>query len=214
MPKNINVGIILDGNGRWATSKNQPRTFGHKKGVDALKNLVNEIVKQKLNVKWLSVFAFSTENWSRPQPEVKYLIKLLSDSLSNELINKLQELNIKFVWTGFDDKLPKSLLTKIKTIQTKTSKNTGLILNVVFNYSGRKDIEYGLKHKKLISSNIPDIDLLIRTGNEKRISNFLLYQLAYSEIIFEKTMWPNYKISNLKSNIIEYNKRHRRFGKI
>lgn len=214
LDKPINVAIIMDGNGRWAKSRNKPRTFGHNQGLETLKQLTRDIVNQKVNIKWLSVFAFSIENWNRPKSEVSFLLKIFESSLNQNLIENLNKQNIKFVWTGFRQKLSKKLIAKIISVEKQTSKNTGLILNVVFNYSGIKDIEQSKKSKKLISFNVPQIDLLIRTSGEKRISNFLLYQIAYSEIIFENTLWPDYCINILKKNIIEYKKRDRRFGKI
>ncbi len=214
LSKPINVAIIMDGNGRWAQAQNKPRIFGHKCGLDALKKLVNDIVDTKMKVKWLSLFAFSVENWNRPKKEVKFLMSLLNNSLNDNLVTTLNKKNIKFVWTGFENKLSSTLIKKIRNVELKTKNNKGLILNIVFNYSGTKDIEYATKHKCLVSKNVPPIDLLIRTSDEKRISNFLLYQLAYSEIVFEKTLWPDYTIDQFKNNIIEYKKRERRFGKI
>lgn len=214
LEKPINVAIIMDGNGRWAKAKNKPRTFGHDQGLKTLQNLVKEIINKKVPIDWLSVFAFSTENWDRPKTEVNFLMKLFEKSLNDKLIENLNKQNIKFIWTGFKDKLSSSLLKKISKVCKDTSKNKGLKLNVVFNYSGLKDIEQQSKTKKLISEKVPPVDLLIRTSGEKRISNFLLYQLAYSEIIFEKTLWPDYSINILKKNIIEYKKRNRRFGRI
>ncbi len=212
--KKINVAIIMDGNGRWAKSHNKPRTFGHKKGLETLKHLIKDIINTKMQIDWLSVFAFSTENWQRPKAEVNFLLKLFENSLNKELIGDLNKQNIKFVWTGFKNKLSKKLVDKILVAQKSTKNNSGLKLNIVFNYSGLKDINQFKTTKKLISSNIPNIDLLIRTSGEKRISNFLLCQLAYSEFVFEKTLWPDYTINILKKNIIEYKKRNRRFGKI
>ena len=208
----INVAIIMDGNGRWAKAQNKPRSFGHKKGFDALKQLVDDIVDSKLKINWISFFAFSVENWSRPKTEVSFLMNLFKNSLNAKLIRNLNNKNIRFVWTGFEDKLSKSLLTKIKTVVEATKNNSGLTLNIVFNYSGKADIDQALKSKKLVSRHVPNIDLLIRTSGEKRISNYLLYQLAYSEMIFEKTLWPDYTIKNLKNNINEFVKRDRRFG--
>ncbi len=214
LEKPINVAIIMDGNGRWAKAKNKPRTFGHDQGLKTLQDLVKGIINKKVPIDWLSVFAFSTENWNRPKTEVNFLMKLFEKSLNDKLIKNLNKQNIKFIWTGFKDKLSSSLLKKISKVCKDTSKNKGLKLNVVFNYSGLKDIEQQSKTKKLISEKVPPVDLLIRTSGEKRISNFLLYQLAYSEIIFEKTLWPDYSINILKKNIIEYKKRNRRFGRI
>ncbi len=214
LEKSINVAIIMDGNGRWAKAKNKPRTFGHDQGLKTLQDLVKGIINKKVPIDWLSVFAFSTENWNRPKTEVNFLMKLFEKSLNDKLIENLNKQNIKFIWTGFKDKLSSSLLKKISKVCKDTSKNKGLKLNVVFNYSGLKDIEQQSKTKRLISEKVPPVDLLIRTSGEKRISNFLLYQLAYSEIIFEKTLWPDYSINILKKNIIEYKKRNRRFGRI
>lgn len=202
----------MDGNGRWAKAQNKPRSFGHKRGFETLKKLVDDVVVQQLPIKWISFFAFSIENWSRPKTEVSFLMRLFESSLNKKLINSLNQKNIKFVWIGFKDRLSKSLILKINNVVNATKNNTGLVLNIVFNYSGKADIEHCLKNKKMISNNVPDIDLLIRTSGEKRISNFLLCQLAYSEIIFEKALWPDYNINTLKNNIKEFIKRDRRFG--
>ncbi|MDR0985875.1 MAG: di-trans,poly-cis-decaprenylcistransferase [Mycoplasmataceae bacterium] len=219
LPKHI--AIIMDGNGRWAKKQNKKRTFGHKKGVEVIKNITNEA--NKLNIKYLSLFAFSTENWKRPKQEVNYLMRLLENNLNNKLIKSLNEQNIRFRWIGFKNHLKNSLIKKFTIVEKSTSNNKGLSLCIYFNYGGMQDIYQASKYsnkdlndleKHLLTKDIPPVDLLIRTGNEKRISNFLIWQSAYAEIVFDKTYWPAYTGQRFINNLIDYTKRDRRFGKI
>ena len=203
------VALILDGNGRWAKKHHQPRIFGHQQGAKVIKHLIDYALNDC--VKYLTLFCFSLENWNRPQVEVKFLHSLFYQKIvSKKTLDFFLKKNICFKWLGFKTKLSKKLLDAIKLLEQKTAKNNKLTLTIAFNYGGRQDLD----SKKRISSFLPDVDLLIRTGNENRISNFILYQLAYAEIIFEKTFWPDYTKKTWKQNIKEYHLRKRRFGTI
>lgn len=218
------IAIIMDGNGRWAKAQKKPRTFGHKHGTINISRITKKA--NELNVKYLSLFAFSCENWDRPTKEVDFLIKLLNKQLQDKkLIERLNKGNIKFNWIGFKDKMPSETYKIIKFLMDQTKKNSGLTLTIAFNYGGMQDIIQAAKKienkskvnpndflRLLLTKDIPFVDLLIRTGNEKRISNFLIYQSAYAEIIFEPKMWPEYLEEQFVQNIEEYNQRQRRFG--
>lgn len=224
----IHLAYIMDGNGRWATKQDKPRNYGHLMGAKVIPKLIDMAIVEK--IKYLSLFAFSVENWNRPEIEVNYLINLLLKYATKKTINYLNKKDIRINWIGFEDKLNKSILDKISLITKATTNNKTIEVNIFFNYSGVKDIEQAFasfiknndqnKFNKLnvkeflLTKNLPPIDLLVRTGNEKRISNFALYDIAYSEIIFEKTLWPDYSKLNFDSNIKEYYNRNRRFGKI
>lgn len=213
----------MDGNGRWAKLQNQPRTFGHLHGVNVIPKVVEYAIEQK--IEYVSFFAFSTENWNRPIDEVNYLMNLLLKNLTKKTINYLNKYNVKANWIGFEDNVDKKIISLIRDVENKTKNNTKINVNLFFNYSGIKDldnaIKLALKNKQekpikqyLLTNQLPPIDLLVRTGNEKRISNFCLYDLAYAEIIFEPTLWPNYSKETFNKNINEYFDRDRRFGKI
>ncbi|WPL39554.1 polyprenyl diphosphate synthase [Malacoplasma iowae] len=219
------IAFIMDGNGRWAKKRNKKRIFGHAQGVKVIPDIIKECINQK--IKFVSFFAFSVENWNRPKEEVNFLLSLITKYATKKIINDLNKIDSKVNWIGFEDKLDKKTLDAIKLIVDNTKENKNIIVNIFFNYSGTKDlnnaINLAIKDKEnlkedikkyLLTSNLPPIDLLIRTGGEYRISNFSLYDLAYSEIIIENTMWPDYNKELLKTNINEYNNRHRRFGKI
>lgn len=219
------IAFIMDGNGRWAKKRNKKRIFGHAQGVKVIPDIIKECINQK--IKFVSFFAFSVENWNRPKEEVNFLLSLITKYATKKIINDLNKIDAKVNWIGFEDKLDKKTLDAIKLIVDNTKENKNIIVNIFFNYSGTKDlnnaINLAIKDKEnlkedikkyLLTSNLPPIDLLIRTGGEYRISNFSLYDLAYSEIIIENTMWPDYNKELLKTNINEYNNRHRRFGKI
>ncbi|WP_412032261.1 polyprenyl diphosphate synthase [Malacoplasma muris] len=220
------IAYIMDGNGRWATKKNKPRNVGHLEGAKVIPKVIDYAINE--NIKYLSLFAFSVENWNRPKLEVEYLLQLLIDHLTNKTKKYLNKKNIKLNWIGFETNLNPLIVRKIKSVVESTKDNKGIIVNIFFNYSGTKDIENAFEKildknfsKKisnikelLLTSELPPIDLLIRTGNEKRISNFALYDLAYSEIIFEEALWPDYNELNFNSNVKEYYNRDRRFGKI
>ena len=226
------VAIIMDGNGRWATKKGFPRTYGHRKGVSVLKEILK--ASKKLGCKVLTVYAFSTENWARPTKEVDFLINLFDEVLKNEIeeINK-EITKIKFI--GDLTPFPESLKKIISSSESLTKHNNKFLLNVCVNYGGRPEIvkvakELALKsssgeinpsevneelfNSELLTRGIKDPELLIRTSGEKRISNFLLWQLAYSEIYISDVMWPDFNEFEFLKAIIDYQSRNRRFGGI
>ena len=221
------VAIIMDGNNRW-TKKHKLKGFaGHEKGIDTIQTVVDTAISY--NIKFLTLFSFSSENWSRPKKEVKFLMNLLRKYLS-EKIKKLMESNISIKMIGDKKKLPKDIVNKINKYQKLTSKNNQLYLNFALNYGSRNEILIALQkiinkyvkkkfpiNEKIISSNlytknIPDPDLLIRTSGEKRISNFLLWQLAYTELVFLDVLWPDFKKKHFLEALNQYSKRVRRYG--
>ncbi len=226
------VAIIMDGNGRWATKKGLARTYGHKRGVDVLKEILK--ASKKLGCKVLTVYAFSTENWSRPTREVDFLINLFNKVLRTEIEEIHKELTkIKFI--GDLTPFPESLKKIISNAESLTKNNNDFLLNVCVNYGGRQEIvkvakELALKcssgeikpsevneelfNSALLTQGIKDPELLIRTSGEKRISNFLLWQLAYSEIYISDIMWPDFNEFEFLKAIIDYQSRDRRFGGI
>lgn len=217
------IAIIMDGNGRWAKSKGMPRTYGHKAGATTLRKILTEC--SKLGVKYLTVYAFSTENWKRSKDEVDALMFLFKTYLKGERKNLMKN-NIKFLVSGREDGVSKDLLLEIKKLEEETKNNTGTTLNIAFNYGGRaeivdainKMIKNGEKEvteeslKKYLYNDIPDPELVIRTSGEFRISNFLLWQIAYSEIYITDIHWPDFDEKELLKAIENYNKRDRRFG--
>ena len=224
-PKHI--AIIMDGNGRWAEKRLMPRISGHRRGLESVKTVITQC--QKLNIPFLTLFAFSTENWLRPTQEVDFLMSLFQDSIKKESSSLIKN-NIRFKLIGDRKPFPKKLIDKIKDLENLTEKNTGLTLSIAINYGGRWDIvnavnEYRKKghfkkpftQKNLIqnlSLNFaPDPDLLIRTGGEKRISNFLIWQFSYTELYFTETLWPDFNEKAFTSALIEFQKRERRYGK-
>lgn len=219
------IAFIMDGNGRWAKKRNKKRIFGHAQGVKVIPEIIKECINQ--NIEFVSFFAFGVENWNRPKEEVNFLMSLITKYATKKIVNDLNKMNAKVNWIGFSENLDKKILDAIKYVVNNTKQNNGINVNIFFNYSGTKDLNNAIKlvsNKKesediniknyLLTSKLPPIDLLVRTGGEYRISNFALYDLAYSEIIIENTMWPDYNKQLLKNNINEYNNRHRRFGKI
>lgn len=224
------IAIIMDGNGRWAKAKGLPRTAGHKKGVEKVREIA--IYANKLGVKCLTLYAFSTENWRRPEKEVNYLMSLPKVFFKSYL-KELMENNIKIEMIGEWSRIPKEAKDIFKAAIKETSKNTGMILNFAMNYGGRDEIvnackKYAKDYKEgkvkslneesfknyLMTKDLPDVDLLIRTSNEIRLSNFLLYEVAYSEFIFVDRYWPDFTCKDLDDCIAEYNKRGRRFGDV
>jgi undecaprenyl diphosphate synthase len=226
------VAIIMDGNGRWAASRNRPRVAGHRAGAIAVRRTVETAARLGLNC--LTLYAFSTENWKRPRLEVRALMDLLMEYLRKEL-KSLRENNIRFRMIGRADGLNISVLEQIRRAELATYHNTGLRLNVAVNYGGRAEIvdaarriaaevAAGRLHpdeineqsieNHLYTASLPDPDLLIRTSGERRISNFLLWQIAYSEIYVTETPWPDFDEEELFKALIEYQKRSRRFGAI
>lgn len=218
------VAIIMDGNGRWGIKYKNSRNAGHKVGLKTVEKIIKETIKNK--IKFLTLFAFSTENWKRPKKEIDYLFKLLENFLSNR-IEDLHKQNIKLKILGskkFSTKLNK-LLNKS---EEKTSKNTKLQINLALNYGSKSELIEAFKKvkrhkgfiteknisKNLQTKNIPDPDLLIRTGNTKRLSNFLLWQLAYAEIFFEKKLWPAFNEKDYNKIIREYKSIKRNFGNV
>ena len=227
----IHVAIIMDGNGRWAKKRGLPRVFGHKEGVHAAKNIVT--YARKNNLKALSMFAFSAENWLRPKEEVSFLIDLLNDYVLSEWSSIIDN-NIKFIVSGNIERIPEKTRNNLLSLIDASKNNTGMILNMVLSYSAQdemidafksmyKDIEQGkidinnITYKdiqnKLYNPELSDIDLLIRTSGEKRISNFMLFRLSYSELYFTDTLWPDFKEQDFDKAIEDFNSRIRRFGK-
>jgi len=225
------IAVIMDGNGRWAKQKGKPRVFGHKNGVNSVKEVIEGC--DELGVKFLTLYAFSTENWNRPALEVKTLMTLLVSSLKKELA-ELQKNNIRLITLGNINDLPKNVQKELKEVIKKTEKNTALTLSLALSYGSREEIVNVIKNisKKVVNNEInieeideniinnhlytfslPDVDLLIRTSGEKRISNFLLWQIAYAELYFAKVLWPDFKKENLYNAILDYQNRERRFGK-
>ena len=222
------VAIILDGNGRWAKKRGMPRTFGHQKGLKTLIEVTQAC--NEVGIKELTVFAFSTENWNRPADEIDYLMSAPVEYIEENL-EKLKEKNLKIVFVGRKDCFPTPTLDAINKIMLNTQNNTGMVLNVAFDYGGRNDIVEATKivTSKVLSGEImidevdevylqnhlyvtSNIDLLIRTSGELRVSNFLLWQMAYAEFYFTKCLWPDFNEKELYRAIKSFNKRKRRFG--
>ena len=220
------IAFIIDGNGRWAKSKNKPRSFGHKVGVENLKQIIK--LSKQLGVKTVSVFAFSTENWNRPQEEVDYLFKLFLSN-AKQLLKKKDFEGVRYHLMGDINKLPAQLVQLSQQIMQKTKDNKDFVLNIGINYGGRdeivrsvnKCIKQGKKSVSIedIKSNldtnfIEDPQLVIRTGGEQRISNFMLFQMAYSELYFTKTYWPDFDEKEFMKALFDFQSRDRRFGAI
>ncbi len=229
LPKHL--AIIMDGNGRWAKQKGFLRAFGHENGTKSVRLTVETCAK--LGIENLTLYAFSTENWNRPKLEVDTLMKLLISSLKNEL-QTLVDNNIKLNTIGNLDLLPKSAQKELLDVIEKTKNNTRMILTLALSYGSREEILNAVKiisdkvknniisidridesiiNEHLYTQNLPDVDLLIRTSGEHRISNFLLWQIAYSELYFTDVLWPDFQENDLYEAIISYQKRERRFGK-
>jgi len=218
------VAIIMDGNGRWGLKNHNSRNKGHKAGLHTVEKIIDETIKQK--IKYLTLFAFSSENWKRPKNEISYLFNLLENFLSKKIEN-LHKRNIKLKIIGFK-KFSKKLNTLLDFSEKKTSGNTSLHINLALNYGSKIEIINAIKEinktkdkineknfsKYLQTKGTPDPELLIRTGNTKRLSNFLLWQLAYAEIFFEKKLWPDFNENNYREIIKKYRKIKRNFGKI
>ncbi len=224
------VAVIMDGNGRWAKKRGNQRIFGHKNGVKSVRETVEAAAE--LGISYLTLYAFSRENWSRPKYEIDALMSLLISTIDNE-IKTLMENNIRLLSIGDVTGLPEKVQEKIAEAKEKTSGNTGLGLILALNYSGRWELAEAMKRfgravkngeatedldiettKKYLSTrDIPDPDLLIRTSGEARLSNFLLWQLAYTELYFTEVLWPDFRKDNFYEAIVSYQKRERRFGK-
>jgi undecaprenyl diphosphate synthase len=224
----VHIAIIMDGNGRWARAKTLPRIAGHKQGVKAVRNITE--ICGELGVKYLTLYTFSEENWNRPQMEVSALMKLLVSSLKKEVRN-LNKNNVRFTVIGDMTKMDNFVQDELNEAIELTQNNDGLNLNLALSYGGRQEIINAFKRlysqissaneitekrfeSQLYTSNIPDPDLLIRTGGEMRVSNFLLWQIAYTELHITNTFWPAFGRDKLLIAIDDYQQRERRFGKI
>jgi undecaprenyl diphosphate synthase len=222
------VAIIMDGNGRWAGKRHLPRVEGHRAGIDAVRAVVETSARLGLEV--LTLYAFSVENWKRPATEVSTLMMLLKRYLRSEL-STLLENNIRFNVIGRSDELSRDILHELRDAEHKTTKNTGMLFNIALNYGGRTEIidaarraiEAGISPdalderrfgELLYTGTQPDPDLLIRTSGEMRVSNFLLWQIAYAEIYVTDTLWPDFRCRHLLEAILAYQKRDRRYGGI
>jgi len=226
LPKH--VAIIMDGNGRWAKQRNLPRLEGHRAGVENIRHVVEIFAKH--GIRYLTLFAFSTENWQRPQDEVKGLLKILNERIDRE-VELLHEKNIRVWHLGRLDRLPTTLQRKIRRAIELTQNNTRMTFNVAFDYGGRTeildavhrilnnkispdDIHENSFREYLYLPELPDPDLIIRTGGEMRLSNFLLWQAAYSELYFTEALWPNFDQTEIDRALAAYESRRRRFGKV
>ena len=222
------VAVIMDGNGRWARKRFLPRVAGHKRGVETVRGMVKQAAS--LGVEYLTLFAFSSENWRRPDDEVSFLMGLFMDALKRE-VSKLHDNNIRLILIGDRSRFSQALVDQITDSEALTAKNTGLTLTIAANYGGRWDILQATNAMQkampersgqfteadltqyLAMNYAPEPDLFIRTGGEKRISNFLLWQLAYTEFYFTDTLWPDFSDEPFKLSIQSYQQRERRFGR-
>ena len=220
------LGIIMDGNGRWAMNQDQPRALGHKAGAQTAKKIINECVQKK--IPFLTLYTFSNENWLRPKKEVDTLMELLSLMLDKEVDNMMRN-NIRFNIVGRLEDLPKKTKEFVELTINKTKNNSGLFLTLALSYGGRQEIIDAMnsileKNIEIIDEDIlknhlycpelPDIDLVIRTGGETRLSNFLLWQSAYAEIYTSEKYWPEFDINELEKAMKDFENRHRKFGKV
>ena len=225
------IAIIMDGNRRWAKTHLLPSAVGHQKGVESLKKTMRAF--DKFGIKYLTVYAFSTENWNRKKEEVDFLMNLLAKTLTDEL-EEIHNENVKIRFIGNIEKLSQKLVKILKNAEKKTEKNTGVNLHIAFNYGARDEIVQAAKKiaqkavsgeikiddidetmfsENLYTADMPDPDLLIRTGGEKRISNYLLWQIAYSEVYVTDKFWPEFDEKALSEAVTEFEKRNRRYGK-
>lgn len=214
----------MDGNGRWAKARSLPRFKGHQEGVERLKEIIRFC--GNVNIPYLTVYAFSTENWGRPPQEISYLMKLFEKTFDQK--EELNKYNIKIEFIGLLEAMPKSVQQKAIELVAATKNNQALHLNIALNYGSRQEIVEACKKttldksklsiqefaRNLFTADQPDIDLLIRTGGERRLSNFLLWQIAYAELYFTEVFWPDFKQAELVIALKDFNKRVRRFGKI
>ncbi len=222
------IAIIMDGNGRWARARHRPRVFGHTQGVKTVRRVVEDA--SEIGVKCLTLYSFSTENWTRPKAEIAALFNLLREYVESDL-ETLHRRNVRVRILGSRAGLSSDLLVLIKRVEETTKNNTAFHLNIAFNYGGRDEIlraaakassaGHDLQNmtedafgKFLDTAYLPDVDLVIRTSGEKRISNFLLWQAAYAEFVFTDVLWPDFGLADLKAAIHEYNSRSRRFGNL
>ncbi len=224
------IGIIMDGNGRWAKKRGLPRSAGHKAGAEALKKIITEA--NNLGVKYITVYAFSTENWKRPKEEVDYLMSLLLDYLRNAEKTLAGE-NVVIRAIGSRKELSQEIQKQIIKTEEFTKNNTGIVMNIALNYGAREEITNAVKEicaeavnrvidtsditenvieNHLYTKNQPDVDLLIRTSGEQRLSNFMLWQVSYAEMWFTDKLWPDFKPADLRCAIVDFQNRGRRFG--
>jgi len=220
------VAIVMDGNGRWASRRRKPRLYGHKQGALHARDFVE--IFAEYGIPYLTLYAFSTENWSRPKAEVDGIIKLLSENL-DRAVKIAHEQNIRIRHLGKEDRLPEAIRKKARAAIEKTSNNSGLTVNVAFNYGGRSEIvnaaqqiirsriksdslDENVFSRYLYTAGIPDPDLFIRTGGEMRVSNFLIWQSAYAELYFTPVLWPDFGRDELEKALTDFGRRQRRFG--
>ena len=222
MSKPNHIAFIMDGNGRWGKKKNKSRNYGHLKGVETVKRVVSAAIKLKVPI--VTFYVFSSENWRRPRSEVKFLFKLIKNYFSKEIKSVISE-GIKINILGEINKLSLDLKTTLKKSSQLTKKNKKIIVNLAINYGSKNEIINTIKkiknkitiknfEKNLYTQNMPNPDILIRTGGHYRLSNFMLWQLAYTELFFEKKLWPEFNSNDLKRIIKDFKKRKRNFGGI
>ena len=225
------IAIIMDGNGRWAKKRNMPRSYGHQAGVDAVRCITSECTR--LGVEYLTLYTFSTENWNRPKEEIDMLMRLLTKAIAEE-VEKLHQNGVRLLTTGRMESLPIDCQESLQEAMAKTAGNQRLTLVLALSYSGRAeitdmakgiarltaagelnpdDIDENTVRQHLYRPEIPDVDLMIRTGGDLRISNFLLWQLAYAELFFSPVLWPDFRKEHLREIVGQYTSRERRFGK-
>lgn len=226
------IAIIMDGNGRWAKKRNLSRSAGHKKGAETLQEIVKGA--SEMGIKYMTVYAFSTENWKREKEEVDYLMNLLRQYLKHEL-KEIQEQGGRILFIGEKNMLDKDIVAQMENIEKQTALNNKFTFIVALSYGSRAEIISGVKKisslvakgdltiddidencfsSMLYTHGIPDPDLVIRTSGEQRISNYLLWQIAYSELFFTKTLWPDFTVAELKEIVNDFNSRERRYGKV
>lgn len=234
MPKgleNLHIAIIMDGNGRWAKKRGLPRFLGHKEGVKAVKKIITHAAENHL--KALSIFAFSAENWLRPKEEVSFLMNLLDEYVASEW-ESITKNNIRFILSGKIELIPEKTRQSLLKLKEETKNNTGLLLNMALSYSAQDELVDCMKQiaqkvqegrlsidniskdtirENLYNSELPDVDLLIRTSGEQRISNFMLWRISYTELYFTDKLWPDFDEKDFDKAVDEFNKRVRRFGK-
>lgn len=226
----VHMGVTMDGNGRWAAQRGKPRTEGHREGIKALKRLVEYAIRY--GISYLTVFSFSSENWRRPKDEVDFIFKLLKRFVETDL-QELDRNNVRVRILGEKSGLGKDLINVINRVETVTANNTGLNLNVAFNYGGKAEITAAARHlasdvvagrlqveditedsltRALYTKDMPEPDLMLRTGGEQRISNFLIWQAAYAELVFLESYWPDFSEDDLLNALDQFSARERRFG--
>ncbi len=223
----VHVACVMDGNGRWAAKRGLPRTAGHEAGEEALYDVVNGALD--LGIKWLTVYAFSTENWRRPPDEVRWLLRFNEQSLDRRR-DELNDLDVRIRFVGRRDrKVPRRLVRRMDTAMDLTAGNKAMTFTIAFNYGGRAEIVDAVRRlvddgvpagkideraiaRRLYEPDMPEPDLVIRTSGEYRVSNFLLWELAYSELVFTEVLWPDFRRDNLAEAVREYQRRDRRYG--